>query len=217
MPVLPDDPLRVDEPRSFPFKSAPEVKLLLLDACGVLLNDPFYDLLVAMAEDTGRHPGDVLRPYEDEVRELFWAGRMTEAEFWNRLLPGADPDPWRRRLLDSFETGPAFDRLASWAEFVPVWVLSNHRSAWLRPQLERHGLLPYLERVYISEEIGAAKPEEETYLRVLADFDGVPGQVLYADDKLRNVVPARRLGIRAFVADPQGDWVASVEGALIRP
>lgn len=190
-------------------------RLLVLDACGVILNDPLPGLIESIGRTLGEDPVETFARYA-ALRPSFWTGKMGEEEFWRGLTLGHDAESWAGRLAASFGPGPAAGRLASWARVARLRVLSNHRVRWMEGHLGRLGLRDHFERVLVSEAIGHAKPEVEAFEVALSDAGVQRGEVLFADDKQRNVLVARDLGLQAVWADPRRDWVAEVDGILAR-
>jgi putative hydrolase of the HAD superfamily len=57
-------------------------------------------------------------------------------------------------------------------------------------------LKPYFSGWYISGDIGLRKPDPQIYIHMLGDLRVEPGQVVFVDDRLKNLDPAAELGIR---------------------
>lgn len=188
-------------------------RLIVLDACGVILNDPLPGLIESIGRALGEDPVETFARYA-ALRPSFWTGKMGEEEFWRELTLDHEPESWARRLAASFGPGPAAGRLASWARVARLRVLSNHRARWMEGHLGRLGLRDHFERVLVSEAIGHAKPEVEAFEVALRDAEVQRGEVLFVDDKQRNVLVARELGLLAVWADPRRDWVAEVDAIL---
>lgn len=187
--------------------------VVLLDACGVILNDPLPGLIESIGRSIGEDPVDTIARYAS-LRLGFWTGVMSEAVFWNELCSGREPERWADRLAASFAPGPASGHLEAWSLKARLRVLSNHRTRWMQGHLARFGLGAYFERVVVSDAIGYAKPHPEAFESALADAGVSPAQVLFVDDKQRNVSAARALGLQAVWADPTSGWLAEV-GALL--
>lgn len=188
-------------------------KLVLLDACGVILNDPLPGLIEALGRSIGEDPVETKARYA-VLRPAFWTGLMDEATFWDALTLGREPAAWAGRLASSFAPGPASGRLSAWSRIARLRVLSNHRTRWMEGHLERFGLLDHFERVVVSEAIGFAKPDVRAFEVALRDSGVSPGEVLFVDDKQRNVLVARELGLQAVWADPTSRWLAEVDALL---
>lgn len=188
------------------------LRLLVLDGAGVLFTNPMPRFLEGVAARTGRRLDAVLAD-RDRLRAAFWTGAIDEAAWWDALV-GVDDPAWRERLRDGYEPGVAASHLPRWSARVPVWLLTNHRSAWLAPRLEQTGLGAHLSRVLVSDRLGAAKPDPAAFGAVVAELGDDPDGVLFVDDKTRNVSAARTLGIPALRADPARAWIARVDARL---
>lgn len=60
---------------------------------------------------------------------------------------------------------------------------------------ELKGFYCLFDHVFLSNEIGYIKPDKKKYLHVLEKLDAKPKNCVFIDDKLRNLVTARELGI----------------------
>ncbi len=193
--------------------TAAAIQLLLLDGQGVVFNNPFPAFLRALAAHTNQPEGVVWNRWYEQLRRPFWTGQMTERELWERLTEGlGETTDWRPLLESSYDYGPAAGHLEHWSRLVPVWLLSNHRGAWLRPRLERFGLAQYFERILVSDEVGEIKPDPAAFEPVLSAAD--PAMTLFVDDQRRNVRAAERAGLSGVHADKEHDWVRAVDQAL---
>jgi FMN phosphatase YigB (HAD superfamily) len=131
---------------------------------------------------------------------------------WTALV-GADQRDWGARLEAAYAPGPAVPQLPVWSARVPIWLLTNHRTAWIERRLERFGLRRWLSRVLVSDALGALKPETAVFAPLLAEVRD-PTAVLLVDDQEKNVVAAMALGLSAVLADPAGRWISDVDRRL---
>lgn len=193
------------------------IDLLVLDAHGVVFNNPFRPFLRELAERTGQTPRALLDRWDRELRLPAWTGELDEDRLWRRLLGSSrgsfSGDEWRALLEARYELGPAASRLESWRARVPVWILSNHRSEWLHPRLERFGLGHLFERVLVSDVLRAAKPSARAYLPILRS-GYARGRVLLVDDKECNVRSARDQGFLALRATAEPVSLLAVDRCL---
>lgn len=60
---------------------------------------------------------------------------------------------------------------------------------------ELKGFYKIFDHVFLSNEIGMRKPDIEKYKYVLQQLNAKPKKCIFIDDKLKNLVPARQLGI----------------------
>jgi len=194
----------------------PPVELLVLDAHGVIFNNPFPTFLKDLAAIRNERPRDLLGRWTKHIRTPAWTGRLSDTELWRQLAVAGNPDDWRAKLEAMYAPGPAAPHLVRWASAAPIWVLSNHRSHWLLPRLDRFALTPHFQRVVVSDAVGAAKPDLAIFETVL-DSGIARSRVLFVDDHRRNLKTARRLGFQTMLADASASWLATVDRALGLP
>jgi len=184
-------------------------RLLVLDAGGVILTNQMPQLYQDLAHAAVGTHADVEAAYLP-LRVDLWAGALDEYQFWRLLLddPGiATPIKWRQdRVAELIQPLLPVDTLRAWATMAPVWVLSNHRSEWLLPALDRYGYAKYLSRVVVSDTAGLVKPDAACYRYLVESHVGPAGDILFVDDKARNLAPAKEHGVATLEADPDGSW-----------
>ncbi|MFN9628649.1 MAG: HAD-IA family hydrolase [Cyanobacteriota bacterium] len=117
-------------------------------------------------------------PSGDLLRALF--ERFADPGLW-RVYPDVPPclAAWRRQGL----------RLA---------VVSNFDRR-LHPLLQALGLAPFLERVIVSSEVGAAKPSAVPFQRALQALELEPHQVWHVGDQAEDVEGAAWAGVRCLL------------------
>jgi putative hydrolase of the HAD superfamily len=167
-------------------------ELIVLDVHGVVLNNPLPYFLAELGDRSGVGANRFKRQWRSRWRIPFWEGRITEAEMWAGIAPDLDARCLKADLEQRYRPGPWFDWVA--AHDGPIWLLSNHRSDWLLPRLERFGVADRFERVLVSDALGAAKPSPKAFA-ALVDRPSLA----YFDDSHRNVQAARALGVTAHV------------------
>lgn len=192
-----------------------KIEILVLDAHGVVLNNPLRQFLTEFAEMTGQDATTVQVRWDEEVRARAWTGELSDAEIWRALSGNRHSirNDWNELLESHYEAGPAKPYLESWHRRAKLWILSNHRSHWLVPRLHRFRIANYFERVLISDELGAAKPDPKVFDPILRQVD-TPGSVVFVDDQSRNVEAARELGIVGIDLNRTTNWAEQVEAAL---
>jgi putative hydrolase of the HAD superfamily len=167
------------------------------------------------------------------VFEPHWAdyleGRIDFGEYrWNRLREAISP--WaelNERLFDAYraEKRSGVERLRPFDDAVPaihavrdaglrVGLLTNGPTELQRRKLELTGLLPELDAVAISEEIGAAKPEPEAFHTAARMIGCEPAETaMIGDSPLYDVTGAHAAGLALAVLVTRGLEVAC-EGAV---
>jgi putative hydrolase of the HAD superfamily len=178
--------------------------MVILDAMGVLYEagDDVAELLVPFV---GRHSrADLSAKAIDRDYVEASLGRMDTDAFWRRM--GVDPS-----LEDSYLAGHRLidGTLEALAELKQrhgrLACLSNDISSWSRKLRQRFGLEDWIDHWFISGDLGLRKPSAEIY-RLAADRLGVrPQDVVFVDDRLRNLDAAKAVGFNTVLLDIRGD------------
>jgi FMN phosphatase YigB (HAD superfamily) len=189
---------------------------LVLDAGNVLIADAmpmvFYDIAMDMGSP---RLARLLEREHAMLSHALWSGRLSEAEYWEMLARSQGFEPqkqWRDLLFSRLQPLVDPSILGRWSAVTPLVALSNHRSEWLLPALDRAGYASYLTRVVVSDTVGLTKPDERIFRLVLDDPDA--HDPLFVDDCAANVGAALAMGWRALRADPTGFWVQEVDRLL---
>jgi len=178
-----------------PLELLPPDVVIVLDVHGVVINNPLAGFFHDLAERIGIAPTEFIHQWRSTWRLPFWEGRLTETQLWNALAPDIDHQELRNDLERRYAPGPWFDFAAN--HDGPIWLLSNHRSEWLLPRLERFAILDRFDRIIVSDQIQAAKPDPAAYAQLVEHRN-----VAYYDDSAVNIATARDLGIRATIVTP---------------
>jgi len=187
--------------------------LLVLDVHGVVLSNPLPAFLDRVADLTGQDRDRVRARWRGELRLPAWTGGIGDRDLWRRLTGERHPSrDWRALLEESYEPGPVARFLEEWRARTPIWLLSNHRSHWLEPRLRRFGLEGLFDRVLVSDRIGHAKPDPAAFAP-LVRAARTPASVLFLDDRERNVLAARALGLCAVQVAPGTEWQEAAAGS----
>ena len=179
-------------------------EILILDAMGVIYRagDDVAELLVPFV----RHHGQTGLSAEAIEREYVAAslGRVDAATFWKGM--GVDP-----ALEDDYLAGhqltegtlEALPRLQQ--RFSRIACLSNDVADWSAKLRRRFGLEAWIDPWFISGDLGMRKPSPEIYQLAIKRLDVEPTDIVFVDDRLRNLDAAKALGIRTALLDVRGD------------
>ena len=102
----------------------------------------------------------------------------------------------RRRSVD-FATDREFLTSARQAG-LPVWCLSNDVGRWSRTLREKLGIERLLTGAVISSDAKVRKPDRGIYEQLLVATGCRPAELLFVDDRARNVAGAAAVGIPAI-------------------
>lgn len=178
--------------------------ILILDAMGVLYQagDDVAELLVPFVHEHGA-PGLTAEAIEQAYLTAS-LGEISAREFWQRMSvdPRLEDDYLARHRLiaGTRDTLPLLK-----ARFGRVACLSNDIASWSIKLRRSFGLEQWIDPWFISGDLGLRKPSPEIY-RLAADrLASQPGDIVFVDDRPRNLEAAKALGIRTVLLDVRGD------------
>jgi putative hydrolase of the HAD superfamily len=169
------------------FKSADDVAELLI---------PF------IAEKSGSIDEDVIQSAYLEAS----LGKISPDEFWNRvnLAPELEDEFLSRHSLN-----PSITELFLLARDngIPVWCLSNDVGRWSVKLRTNLGIENFLSGSIISGDVGVRKPDRAIYEKMIHSCGYRVEDILFVDDRERNVTASRELGIETVRFDPESGFI----------
>lgn len=178
----------------------PGVAVVAFDLMDTLVRDPFREALTAA---TGRSLQELFTLRDAEAYPAFERGEIDEATYWASYpQAGIEVDPHRfhdvRRAGTTWLPGMRELLEDVRAAGVGVVVASNYPH-WLAEHTD--GLLAGLvDDVVGSYQLGARKPDEAFYERLLDRLDADPAQVAFVDDRDGNLRGAAAVGLPTVLA-----------------
>jgi FMN phosphatase YigB (HAD superfamily) len=173
---------------------------LVLDAMGVIFEaaDDVAELLIPfIAEKSTACDEAIIQAAYLDVS----LGTIDPDKFWNLVGVPADLED---EFLSRHSINDGVVELLGWANNnnIPVWCLSNDVGRWSLKLRERLKVETYLRGSIISGDIGMRKPDPGIY-KALVQATGYPiDSLLFIDDRQKNVLAARALGIESIWYDP---------------
>lgn len=174
---------------------------LVLDAMGVIFNsaDDVAELLIPfVAEKSGSFD-------EKVIQSAYLAaslGKISPDEFWERVnvVPELEDTYLSRHSLNA-----GILELLSHARAngISVWCLSNDVGRWSNKLRNNLGIEEYLEGSIISGDVGVRKPDKEIYEIMIQSCGYNIEDILFVDDREKNVATARVLGIDTVKFRPE--------------
>jgi HAD superfamily hydrolase (TIGR01509 family) len=178
--------------------------ILILDAMGVLYEagDDVAELLVPFVGRHGRTDLSAEAIDRDYVEASL--GRMDTKAFWRRM--GVDPSledaylAGHRLIEGTLEALPQLKQRHG-----PLACLSNDIASWSFKLRQRFDLESWIDHWFISGDLGLRKPSAEIY-RLAADRLGArPQDVVFVDDRPRNLDAAKAVGFSTVLLDIRGN------------
>jgi len=144
---------------------------------------------------------DILRiVFQSEINRDFEIGKIDGEEFYReacqQLACTLPMDRFREIWCDIFWENPGMSRLLRTLKTQARLVLVSNTNPWhLAYTRSRFAILEPFDRLVLSYEVGAVKPEARFFEAALKAAETPPEQCLYFDDIEENVRAAARLGI----------------------
>lgn len=175
------------------------IRLVLFDWGGVLTRGE-YDREVSreLAARCGQPEEEVYRVWREGKRLAIERGEAALEEAWEELVSrfGLDGggEGFAALLRAAVVPQPAvIDLLRPLRSRAALGLLSNNYPAVAA--LVRKSVGAYFDRLFFSNESGRVKPDPAAYVEALEALDASAGETLFVDDKERNLIPARALGM----------------------
>jgi putative hydrolase of the HAD superfamily len=128
-------------------------------------------------------------------------GQIETDEFWQRVrIPPELEDEYLTRL--TLSSGLHEFLQSATTQFERIVCLSNDVPRWSRKLRQRFELESHINDWYISGDLGIRKPDARIYDCMLADLGVAAAQVLFVDDRPKNLDPAADIGIQTVYFDP---------------
>jgi putative hydrolase of the HAD superfamily len=183
------------------------VRGCLIDVYDTILKSVFTDRVMALAGPLGIDADEFLAEFM-KTRDDRDKGRLTTAGAIDRVLRGCGIEP-SEGLVDDLvrrDTEFSYAHTRLYDDTVPFL-------AWLRDQgtlialvsncadttrglLEHLGVIPLVDAVVLSCEVGSMKPSPEIYVEALADLGIAAADAVFIDDQPTFCLGAEAVGVR---------------------
>ena len=78
-------------------------------------------------------------------------------------------------------------------------IISNNTCEWGNYAIEMFGLEEFFDPIILSCDVGCVKPDKEIYKLTLEKLGVLPGECIFVDDKERNTLVAKDMGINVVL------------------
>lgn len=174
---------------------------LVLDAMGVIFKsaDDVAELLIPfISEKTGSSDEEAIQSAYIDAS----LGRIGPDEFWAQVNM---PPELENDYLSRHSLNPGVLELLAFAKEnkAPVWCLSNDVGRWSNKLRSNLGIEEYLTGSVISGDVGVRKPDRKIYEILVAHSGYKIDDLLFVDDREKNVIAARDTGIETVLYKPE--------------
>jgi len=172
------------------------LSVVAFDLMDTLVRDPYQEALEAA---TGMPLNELFQRRLPSLYPDFECGRISEQQYWAGMSKAGiavDPGVFHRARRAGYRWLPGMrDLLEDVSAHVRCVIASNYPD-WIHEVVAP--LDGVIGAVYASYHLGARKPDPAFFERLLAAEAVPPDQVLFVDDRDRNVDAARELGMPAI-------------------
>ena len=128
-------------------------------------------------------------------------GKISPDEFWGKVnIPSELEDSFLSR--HSLSSGILEILSHAKNNNVPVWCLSNDVGRWSSKLRTNLGVDEFLAGSIISGDFGVRKPDREIYEILIKNCGYKTRDLLFVDDRQKNVIAAQGLGINSLLFEP---------------
>jgi len=192
-----------------------KLKYWIFDFAGVMAEAP--NILTKLLKIIDENLGTSLSkedPYVKKTRRQLSSGRLSAREFLERIIQHyyishkkevkeVDVEPfleiWFEKYSQLVHLTPEMEEIVERLHKAGyhVSLMSNTYKIHAKSN-ELKGFFNLFDKVYLSNELRMRKPDIEKYKYVLNDLNAKPNEAFFIDDKLINLVPAKKLGMNVI-------------------
>ncbi len=178
---------------------------LVLDAMGVIFRsaDDVAELLVPfVAEKSTEFDEEVIRACYLQAS----LGIIGPDQFWQQVAVAPELED---EFLSRHALNPGIIELLSQAQNsdIPIWCLSNDVGRWSDKLRRNLGIENFLTGSVISGDVGVRKPDRKIYEILIRSCGCEFEDILFVDDREKNVDASRDAGIETFLFNPESGFV----------
>ncbi len=193
------------------------IKNILFDLGGVLIDLNKQACVDAFAAIGYPQAGDMLNDYvQSGIFLELEEGRISPDDFYKAIMAEA---PVTREMIDEaffkfLEGIPQYkmEMLLELKKKYKILMLSNTNHimfSWLRKEYfgnDGRTISDYFDELFLSYEMGVAKPNPEIFRQLIEEHGVVPEETLFFDDGIRNIEAAKEFGFKTYFVKPKEDF-----------
>jgi len=173
------------------------IPIILLDAMGVIYQcgDDVSELLIPFIRDKGSKVAvDVI----ENAYKRASLGLITANQFWEEVDISSE---FENEYLSLHKLSNGFNDFIQKVlrENLRFSCLSNDVSEWSKKLRSKFKLESFIGDWIISGDIGLRKPDPNIYLTASTFLKVAPEQILFVDDRLANVIAAKKVGFQTIL------------------
>ncbi len=173
------------------------IRAIAFDCFGVLLDDYGHNWV-----NQSQLSDDIKTKLHELFRKRDIGELADDDEYYEQVskIAGIDPDVLRAR---EHGVSPIEPMLFSYikndlAPHYQLYIASNASASLLKELLKKEHFNTIFQRVFVSSEMGVVKPQPEFYEQILAGIEVPVSEILFVDDRQRNVDGAIAVGMQGY-------------------
>ncbi len=149
-------------------------------------------------------PADFEDIYYEPSYKQFMLGQISFNEFISPLLQQKKPQLIPVEFAMLYQKGIKWvagmkQLLENLSQHYQLALLTNEGLEFAQWKVSSLKIRDYFKEIFISANLGLAKPNAKIYLRVLLELETEPQQCLFIDDSQRNITAAQEIGIDSIL------------------
>jgi len=179
-----------------------KIKAIIFDLGGVITHGGYLRFLKHYCANCFTPAGKKkIMQLEREVN----LGDITETEFYHEIEKIFDvhiqPRIMHKEIVNHMKTDKALVHMIPKLKASKIALFSNSLGAMAKQVLKDRHLSgkKFFDRIFVSNEMHLAKPDREAYMFVLKKMKVKPREAMMVDDRIENIVSARKLGMAGVV------------------
>jgi len=184
------------------------IKVILFDLGNVLVDLDFRPATERISGFCSKGPDEILKLFfNSEVTNSFEKGELSAEEFYKQakdmlgLKLGYESfvPIWNEIFFFSLKNRTVYHIANRLKEKYRIGLLSNTNILHYRYIKNNFPVFNVFERLFLSFEVGAIKPDKVIYRKVVKELRVLPENKFYTDDRPELVKSAASLGIKSFI------------------
>lgn len=177
-------------------------KILLIDMYGVIIKESKGNFIPYTFEHFGSDKYDALtKAFRDDcIFTKAQLGHLTNQEFLEYLgyeIPGATMKDYLKNYLTLDEEFIPFAENCS--KKMDFCLLSNDVLEWSEFLTDYYHMNQYFKEKIVSGEVHMRKPDKEIFLHTLERLKAKPGECIFVDNSVKNLLAAEKIGIHTIL------------------
>jgi len=200
------------------------IKVILFDLGNVLVDFDFSPAVKRISGFCSKGHDEILKLFFDSgATNSFEKGELSAGEFYRRardtlgLKLGYESfvPIWNEVFFFSSKNRAVYHIANRLKKNYRIGLLSNTNILHYKHIKENFPIFNVFEKIFLSFELGAAKPDKAIYQKVIKALGVLPENIFYTDDRAELIKSASGLGIKSFIFTSAGQLIKDLSSLNI--